>query len=257
MLTIRREQMDALKQVPRKVFTDRMLLHLREYFPVDCERLGKAQTRSVIDFGIERAERHGFDACEDVCCYITLMFIFGSYFDEDPQLLWAAKVLEDDDDVQPHIKINYLCGEATDFLERISGPNGEYYRKVLLKVRRQTLEAYAEINTGDLALDMRTFLSGFYPRKYQEQTEASLERLIDLAQLLARENDMDSWEGVVVCAGLMFMLGSHFDRDPVYPWASAVLADSSIVDPTLKAQRLYDEAMTQLERYLTISQPGE
>jgi hypothetical protein len=49
----------------------------------------------------------------------------------------------------------------------------------------------------------------------------------------------------------MFMLGSGFDRDPLHPWATEVLNDTSISDENERATRLYGEALNHLEQSLS------
>jgi hypothetical protein len=49
----------------------------------------------------------------------------------------------------------------------------------------------------------------------------------------------------------MFLLGSGFDKDPQFPWAENVLNDKSIPDESTRVDRLYKEAMTFMEKWLT------
>jgi hypothetical protein len=253
MLTIRKEQNDALRQIPHKVFENSMLAHVRKYFPEDCKILGEAHTRKVITFGITRAESYGFNTAGETCRYISLMFMFGSRFDEDPQLPWAMQVLQDKAISTPWARMNHLYDKALDFLERVAGANGEYYKRSLLKIRSQSFETFTKAGAGNLAQNLRSFLAGLYPQKYHELDAARIENLIELAQSSAGKAGLVTQQGIFVYAGLMFLLGSHFDSDPLYPWAAAVLEDGSINDPVLKGHRLFEKAMYRLEQYLAIT----
>ena len=52
---------------------------------------------------------------------------------------------------------------------------------------------------------------------------------------------------------LMFMLGSHVDRDPLHPWAAAILQVDSAADPVSKARRLDEAAMERIEQAFKIA----
>jgi hypothetical protein len=93
MLVIRREQMKALSAPKLKAFEDRMLLHLRKFFPGECDALGEEKTRAVIRYGIDRAQGHGFKSGRDISRYLNLIFTFGHDFDKDPDLAWASETL--------------------------------------------------------------------------------------------------------------------------------------------------------------------
>lgn len=41
---------------------------------------------------------------------------------------------------------------------------------------------------------------------------------------------------------LMFAFGSNFDKDPTSPWASGILRDETMVNPSVKMDRLFAEA---------------
>lgn len=49
---------------------------------------------------------------------------------------------------------------------------------------------------------------------------------------------------------LMFMLGSEFDRDPMYPWAGLILLDKA--EPEAMALRLHTAAMSQIDETLQL-----
>jgi hypothetical protein len=93
MFTIRKEQLQALDRDKRESFVDRMLQHLREFFPGKCDALGENQLRKWIEHGIERAKAYRIVSERDVCKYIDVMIVFGKEFDRDKALPWASKIL--------------------------------------------------------------------------------------------------------------------------------------------------------------------
>jgi|ERR1019366_2191180 hypothetical protein len=94
MLTIRKEQMAVFSQEEARKFEERMLVHLRKFFPKECEAGGAAQLRETVKHGLKRAGSYGITAERDVCKYIDLMIVFGCDFDMDKQYPWAGEILE-------------------------------------------------------------------------------------------------------------------------------------------------------------------
>lgn len=252
MLRIREEQITAFRAYMRKKFVDRVLGHVREHFPEDFEVLGEAQTRTVIKLGIDRAAEHGFETKGDVCNYITLMFSLGSYFDEDPLLPWAAEAIEGKEGTSPSAMMDDLYAKATEYLNRVAGDKGQYYRAALLRASERPFESLAETNTGNLTHDVRSCLSSLYPQHYHALAESSLKSLAEFGQASAGRYGVATHEGILLYVHLMFMIGSHFDRDPLHPWAAGVLEDESVTDPQQKARKLYEATMARLDQTFRI-----
>lgn len=93
MLTIRREQIEALNADMRRRFEIRMVAHVNQFFAQRCQLLGDAGVREWIVAGIERAAKYDIKAELDVCRYIDVMFVFGREFDVDPRYPWATRIL--------------------------------------------------------------------------------------------------------------------------------------------------------------------
>lgn len=93
MLTIRDEQVRAMRGTVQRQFEDRMVTHLGEFFSDQCEALGEAGVRDAIRYGLQQAEAHGFGREKDVVRYLNLMFTFGREFDTEPACGWSAEFL--------------------------------------------------------------------------------------------------------------------------------------------------------------------
>ena len=90
-LSLRREQVDALRGRARADFEARMQQHLRRHFPRQCEALDADELRAVFEHGQARARRYGLQTEAEQAKYLSLMFAFGRDFDvEQP---WAVAVL--------------------------------------------------------------------------------------------------------------------------------------------------------------------
>ena len=245
MLTIRKEQIAVFRASMRGSFEDRMVVYLREDYPGDCETLGEAQTRRVIDLGIGRAAAHGFDTKGDVRDYICLMFRLGSYFDEDPFFPWVAQVLPEREGAAPSAAMDDLWAAAMAYWSRVAGDQGQYRAGALLRVRETPFESFAAIG----APDARTL----YPEKCRDLSESSFRRVTDLGRASVKRHGFGVQEGLSLYLALMLVLGSHFDRDPLHPWAEAVLQETPVVDSRFKARKLHEAAMARLDQSLSSS----
>ena len=112
MLEIRKAQMETLGNHMAQRFEEWAIAHVRRYFRASCRELGDDGTREMVQYGIERAEAHGFTAESDIGKYLDVMFTFGRDFDNDPALPWARRILEDPSVGSAEARINALCDEA-------------------------------------------------------------------------------------------------------------------------------------------------
>lgn len=116
MLTIRNAQMAVFSRAEIKKFEDRMVIHLKKFFPRQCEALGEAQLRETIQYGIKRAAGYGITSKPDVYKYVDLMVVLGRDFDTDRRFPWASKILRTHN--SPVGKMNALRGAAKKHLRR-------------------------------------------------------------------------------------------------------------------------------------------
>ncbi len=124
MVVIRKQQMDDMSPDEVRKFEDRMLEHLRECFPEECEDMSEDELREMIRHGVDKAESYGIDAEDDVCGYIDVMAVFGPDFDTDPECAWAAAILNDES-IDPEDRSDALCDEADARIEAMEGQADE------------------------------------------------------------------------------------------------------------------------------------
>jgi len=91
MLTIRPEQMDALRRYMTERFERRVFDHIRRTFPTESEELGEEAALELIRTGIERAANYGLDTEYD----------------------WARELLTDES-LPPRERLDAVCQRAED-----------------------------------------------------------------------------------------------------------------------------------------------
>ncbi|MCU0612637.1 MAG: hypothetical protein MUE60_12730 [Candidatus Eisenbacteria bacterium] len=179
--------------------------------------------------------------------FVKLMCVLGSYFDEDPLYPWAAHILADDTLPSPFIRLHNLYRTAAGFLEQTAGANGEHYRRALVRVRSMPYEELVRGRSDDEGAGIQALLYEVYPEHYRTLAQDTFQALESLARSKVQAHGLESREGLLTYILLMFMVGSHFDRDPLHPWVSPVLALQA--DPRSKSLQLYAAAMDRLDVY--------
>jgi len=273
MLKIRKEQYEELGKVSLKRFEDSMVEHIREFFPEQYDALGETVVRNVIEYGVDRAEAHGFETEPDVNMYIDLMLLLGSNFDTDPQLPWAAEILqeestedelteeestedesiEDESIAEPVGRVEKLYDQAIEYLDRIEGPEDEYLVNALDEFSDISFEELPLTRSEDIENTTISLLRRIWPEKCQVVGHAALRNLIRYGGESAQCYNITSQRGVVLYTVLMFMLGSGFDTDPQFPWAASTVKDESTINEAARIDQLYKKAIAFLDEWLVES----
>jgi len=223
MLVIRDAQIKAFEAEALARFEERMLGYLAGSFAKQSALLGPAQMRLVIALGRKRAAEYGHLTEREIYLYLTLMLMLGSWFDQDPQLPWCAAGLTDGSILHPPARLSRLHSQAMDYLDRVAGENNEHLIKALLRIRAFDPATAESIPEGRFEDEMVKLLSGFYPQKAAHQGEEATRAVVRDAGALAGEHGLRGRKAVCLLAGLAFMLGSGFHRDPQFPWAQNAL----------------------------------
>jgi hypothetical protein len=93
MLKIRKEQMEVFRNGHLQKFADRMMIHLKKFWPEKCKSLGEKGLRDSIMTGIKNAEKYGIIIEYDVASYIDMMYALCFDFDTNPRTGWAGRIL--------------------------------------------------------------------------------------------------------------------------------------------------------------------
>lgn len=249
MLTIRQVQMDALGASLRSRFEADLVRHFLTLYPRESmEAGGKPQIEKLVGRGMRRAAERGYSNRTEVGLFVALMFILGDSFDCDPQLPWAARQLENEN-IPLALRPECVFDSAIDYLSETAGQKCEHLVRAMLRLRSYDLST-APDSSGDLFVDdCRDLLESYYPQKFDYQGDAANRALIALGRQNAARRGLHSNQSATLFIILMFMLGSGFDGDLLYPWAQDALASSSIEDE--RTGNLYRAALKHLQHSLS------
>ena len=216
VLVIRNAQMDALRDSREAECIAGLELCLRESFPRDVARLRSEELHTVVRLGMERSRSHGGVTAQDMYLYLALMFMLGSYFDEDPQLAWAQELLARGRSIEA------LHAQTLHYLNDVAGRENEHLIKALARIRKLDLPMFPDAGAPDFESRMLASLRAVYPTKFDAQSEAANQELVHLGRSLAARHSMPG-AGAALMAGMAFLLGASFDRDPLHPWIQDAL----------------------------------
>ncbi|HRF45096.1 MAG TPA: hypothetical protein PLD30_12810 [Candidatus Competibacteraceae bacterium] len=247
MLMIREEQMAVFEQAAVSNFASRVYEHLQTFFPEHCQNLQADQVRAVIRFGLERAEHYQLVSERDVYLYVSLMFLLGSYFDEDPQLPWVTEWLKEQAPETANTRMAPVYDQAMTLLDSMIGPENEYLRQTLGMLQQsQVFESLPDAPSFGHRLLL--LLQALAPQKYQVLGDSILRDLVRHGYGAAKQHGLTTERGAMIYLSLAFLLGSGFDRDLLYPWAAEVLANPALADPAQKGEALYAAARKHLAK---------
>jgi hypothetical protein len=250
MLIIRKEQMQVFEQAAVQSFESRMVEHLKKEFPKHSEAMGDAALLEVVRCGRERAATYGLAGERSVRLYLELMLMLGSGFDQDPQLPWAADILRNQGAGDETARIDALYRKVIEYANRTVGPKNEYLDRALRALPAEQLEGYVGSGAPSFEDYMLRRLGMLYREKAEAVGREPLCIMIGRGVEGARRTRLTTEAGVTLFVFLMFFLGSGFDSDPQFRWASEILKDETLGEPAKKAARLREAAMVYLGRFL-------
>jgi hypothetical protein len=254
-MIIRSEQMRALEEASWRGFEDRMIERVRTYFPKPAEQLGEAQLRVLIRYAAKRAERHKLTHERSIALYLDMMFVLGSNFDEDSQIPWAAAILADHTLPTQADRIDRLHKEGWEYGLKIEvdfqspAENRSRLIEAIGEARRKGIEDMSPQESKSTSNEIILRLQTLFPAKCGIIGNDCVRGLVKNAFETASQYGIVNARGAWLFSALMFLLGTGFDSDPQFPWASQVLSEGFITDGAVRTNRLYDEARAALKRW--------
>lgn len=228
MLSIRKKQMDVLEQSALKHFQKGLIPHVRKHFPVHAEYLGDQGVLLVIEHSCAHAGVYGFETERDLCLFTDLSIMIGVGFDTDPQLPWAAAILQDVSLAVPRDRMDMLWDKALEYIANVLGPYDVFPVKAYRFAARRLRLDSPDLVAGSEENTIIAYLEAIWPEKVKN---VGISRLIEL---IGKSSDVSNSFGVTHVQGqaeftiLAFLIGHHFFNDPVYPWAQDILNYSQI-----------------------------
>jgi hypothetical protein len=116
----------------------------------------------------------------------------------------------------------------------------------MLIIRDSQLAPFEKIALRQFEDDMLAHVQAYFAAHLHMTGAEGIRKTIRLAGAQAGPYGAASRRNVCLYLNTMLILGSHFDTDPQYPWAPAILQDTS-APPNRRMDRLADTAADVLE----------
>jgi len=246
MWTIRQEQTEAFRQHHLQKFEDEMVEHLKKFSPKQWKLVGEPDGRRAIRFGIGQARGYGLTDRGPVRFYIELMFMFGSYFDTDPQHPWAATALRNTRVHDQITRADQLFAAVNEYFLKVVKPERDHLIAALLAFSRVQIEDYLPSTTNrDEA--MLQCVRSTCPLRFEYLGEHVVRKLIRHGTELARAVGFNGDNGVALLVILTFVAGHGFSEDPQYWWISQMLDSQRQPDAGRRYRDLSSRSMLYLE----------
>jgi hypothetical protein len=240
MLVIRREQLSALGREPRLQFEGELVQHGFQFYPDECNLIGRAEVLKLAQSAIEISTQQGFPLEREIAYFFSLMFMLGIDFYRDPQLPWNWE--SGDTTLAERVgSMHAFFGAAMKYIDLIAGPSNERLIRAMIRVKNYDLRT-APARGGEFEDNLCGVFEKFFPEKYAYQGEAVTRALIRAGIKEARQYGIEDNQGILSYTGLMFMVGSGMHQDPLYPWISRTLNDPKLSAGTIRGGRLFQAA---------------
>jgi hypothetical protein len=118
----------------------------------------------------------------------------------------------------------------------------------MLRVRREQLEALTREAADNFEGRLVEHLREWFPKKYDYLTREGSRAVVRRSLARAKGYGLTDQYTLGSYADLVFLLGSDFDHDPQFPWASEILNDPEGADETERMASLYARAYDYFER---------
>ena len=95
MLKLRKEHLDAFEAQVIRLFTARVIAHVKAVWPAESGELGDDAVAGTVLGAIQRAAKLGLSNQLDVVRFVDLAFVLATDFDTNPLAAWTRPILTD------------------------------------------------------------------------------------------------------------------------------------------------------------------
>lgn len=203
-------QVDVLKKISFESYIGELTEHCGVIFPELISLNRKEDFRSCIQLGITLARKAGYTQRGPIRLYIDMMIILGMNFECDPLFHWLKT---EEQKVLSQIERSIMCcGLLDDYLARVYGVNGCFFKKSLEKFKDYSVKFLPE-KIGSSNAELHELLRDIYPQRYDFAGYDAVNDLITLSGVGCERYKLkrDSHKTYLIL--IMFLFGCSFEQD--------------------------------------------
>ncbi|HED35949.1 MAG TPA: hypothetical protein ENJ08_17270 [Gammaproteobacteria bacterium] len=247
MLVIRNEQLKALGRGPLKKYEALLVQYFFKCFSLECNHLGKDKLMCFIRLGIFKASEYGYETQKQVLYFLTIMFILGAYFDEDPLYFWVKEKLIDEHHADLDIRIQTTYSDIINYLEDTLGEGDSKFLRALVRFKKTDIVDLSDFDGSDLEHSLMRDLWHCYPEKYKWHGDKSIYSLVSQQLKIADKYNISSYKGKAILVSIAFMVGNGFIKDPLQSWAGKIFNNEYPCTDDTTVNNLYNAAISQIK----------
>ena len=118
----------------------------------------------------------------------------------------------------------------------------------MLRIRTSQMQTFEQAAMAAFELRMVEHLRTYFPGHYRIWGPETARTVVQYGCKKAQGYEFTTERNICLYLTLMATLGGNFDTDPQLPWASTILTDSTISEPTTRIDHLTDQSMTFLDQ---------
>jgi hypothetical protein len=245
MLRINQRLTRAMQAVAESSFEDKLVLQMKRTAPRLGGGLADETLRLAARGGIRRAGAYGFTKKGPIRLFVESMLLLGSHFDTDPQYPVLTSQLQERGDQM--LRAGRIHHEIITYQSVVLGHGGAKLRDALIRLIALT-RSREDVEGG--GADMLQALASSFPTKAAYVGSKALEGLVRHGRMEARSHGLHGGRSQWLLVTSMFTLGHGISRDWSYPGVQQALTDTSLGDPSARAERFESAALALLEQTL-------
>ncbi|MCL1029417.1 hypothetical protein [Serratia silvae] len=212
------EQFECFRKYTVENYVLELSMKIDSAFPYLKKTLGDECFKQAISGGVIKAEKIGFSERGPVQLYVSLLIVFGSGFETDPQYAWFSKVMDENKSLPQLEQADFLFEKVRCYLDEIGGESERHLLNCASKLLHLDFEK-VNIRHENYINDIHELLIKLHPQKYLSTPKDDITILIQ--QGIIKANNIygfDNTNHVALIVLFMFFMGHQFDQDPFYQW---------------------------------------
>ncbi|HEY3442005.1 MAG TPA: hypothetical protein VGK29_14685 [Paludibaculum sp.] len=195
-----------------------------------------SQARRLVEAAIRRAASYGMVTEAGITVFLDTMLQLGVSFDDDPQYVFAARVLRDPG-LSEAARARMLSAKVERHTAVVRGGDGELLLAAFDRFRRFPVlwDWEPEICYGE---ELSRALHDLYPRKCARLGPKRLDELVLLSASKAAAWGVNTASGQAGLAAMMLLGGAGVLEDPRFPFLLDAAELTSGVEPEKRITRL-------------------
>lgn len=117
----------------------------------------------------------------------------------------------------------------------------------MLNIHSDQIDVFKETALKQFEDEMVEHVQDFFPNHFALMGEEGIRTLTRYGYVRAKPYGLISKRNVCLYINSMLLLGSHFDKDPQYPWASEILNNESGINPNDRMDAVSEKMLDFME----------